>query len=79
MTADNVWTFAAYIQQDVDSGLFVGTVPGLTGVHTQAPTLDELRDNLREVIGLVLEERRSRGERLDLGTFVGVQHITVQM
>ncbi len=53
-------TFSAYIEYDPDSRLYVGTVPGVPGAHTQGATLDELRDNLTEVLALCLEE---------LGTF----------
>jgi predicted RNase H-like HicB family nuclease len=74
-----VKTYTAYIEQDPDSGLFVGSVPGLPGAHSQGQTLDELGTNLREVITLVLEERRARGESLDVGSFVGVQQITVRL
>jgi len=46
----------AYIEKDVESGLFVAIVPGLPGAHTQAATLDELQTNLKEVVELCLEE-----------------------
>lgn len=49
-------TFAAYVEWDPDSNLYVGIVPGIPGAHTQAATLDELRSNLREVLELCLEE-----------------------
>jgi len=34
----------------------------LAGAHSQGATLDELRDNLREVISLIAEESQARGE-----------------
>ena len=46
----------AYIERDVASGLYVAFVPGVTGAHTQAETLDELQVKLKEVIELCLEE-----------------------
>ena len=49
-------TFTAYVEWDEDSRLYVGIVPGLPGAHTQAATLDELKQNLREVIELCLAE-----------------------
>ena len=49
-------TFTAYIEWDPETSLYVGIVPGLPGAHTQAATLDELRENLKEVVELVLEE-----------------------
>ena len=47
-------TFTAYVEFDPDTKLYVGIVPGLPGAHTQAPSLDELRDNLNEVVELCL-------------------------
>ena len=48
-------SFTAYVEWDADTRLYVGTVPGLPGAHTQAATLDELRSNLSEVVALCLE------------------------
>ncbi len=70
-------TFTAYVEFDADAKLYVGTVPGLAGAHSQGATLDELRDNLREVISLIVEERQSRGEVLEIDPFVGIQQIVV--
>jgi predicted RNase H-like HicB family nuclease len=39
------------------TGLYVGYVPGSPGVHTQAETLDELRENFREVAVMRIEDR----------------------
>jgi predicted RNase H-like HicB family nuclease len=47
-------TLTAYVEFDPDTKLYVGIVPGLPGAHTQAPSLDELRDNLKEVLELYL-------------------------
>lgn len=68
-------TFTAYVEYDQETKLYVGSVPGLPGAHTQAATLDELRENLREVIELCIEELG--GEIGDLPTFVGFQQIEV--
>ena len=46
----------AYIEKDTESGLYVGSVPGLPGAHTCAESVDELHSKLREVISLCLEE-----------------------
>ena len=68
-------TFTAYVEWDPDTELYVGTVPGITGAHTQAASLDELQQNLREVLELCLEEY---GESVDdLPRFVGIQQIEV--
>lgn len=67
--------FVAYIEWDPETKLYVGTVPGIVGVHTQASTLDELKENLKEVIGLCLEEYE--GDVNNLPKFVGLQQIEV--
>ena len=46
----------AYIERDVETGIYVGIVPGIPGAHTQAENLDELQLNLKEVVELCLEE-----------------------
>lgn len=69
--------FTAYVEFDPDTKLYVGTVPGLTGAHSQGATLDELQRNLREVIELIVEERRAKGEPVDIEPFVGIQQIVV--
>jgi predicted RNase H-like HicB family nuclease len=53
----------AYIERDLETGLYVGTVPEITGAHTQAETLDELQKNLKEVVELCLEEMTSEDKK----------------
>ncbi len=38
-------TFTAVVEKDIDTGLFVGYVPGFPGAHSQGETLDELKKN----------------------------------
>lgn len=71
-------TFTAYIEYDPATKLYVGTVPGLPGAHSQGASLDELKRNLEEVIHLVLEEHQSHGETVNVDRFVGIQQITVE-
>jgi len=66
----------AYIEKDLETGLYVATVPGIPGAHTQAETLDELQKNLREVIELCLEEMDPESKKL-LPEFVGIQQIEI--
>jgi predicted RNase H-like HicB family nuclease len=68
-------TFTAYLEWDPETKLYVGIVPGIPGAHTQAESLDELRENLKEVLGLCLEEYRGRIE--EIPQFVGIQQIEV--
>lgn len=57
------------IERDED-GYFVGTVPELKGCHTQAKSLDELMERMKEAASLCLE---AEGEL----QFIGVQRIAV--
>ena len=68
-------SLTAVVEQDRETCLYIGVIPGLPGAHTQAATLDELRANLEEVVALVLEEDASLRESLP--RFVGVQQIEV--
>lgn len=72
-------TYTAYIEYDPDTASYVGTVPGLAGAHSQGKSLDELQKNLREVVQLVLEERKARGEPIDVDPFVGLQQVIVRV
>ena len=67
--------FSAYVEWDPETKLYVGIIPGIPGAHTQAPSLDELRTNLKEVLELCLEELK--GSVDDLPHFVGLQQIEV--
>lgn len=46
----------AIIERDLETGLLVGSVPGIPGAHTQGRTIEEVRENLTEVIELLKEE-----------------------
>ena len=65
--------FTAVVEKDTETGLYVGYVPGFTGAHTQAETLDELRNNLREVIEMLLEDGEPNFET----EFVGTQEVVI--
>ena len=60
-------TYSAVVERDSETGLLVGYVPGFPGAHTQAESLDELNQNLREVIEMLLED----GEPPLEGEFIG--------
>lgn len=57
-------TFTAIVERDPDTKFYVGYVPGFPGAHSQGETLDELQENLREVIEMLLEDE-------DLGLHLG--------
>ena len=52
----------AVIERDIETGLLVGSVPGLPGAHTQGTTVKEVRQNLAEVIELLRNEGALRME-----------------
>ena len=61
-------TLTAIVQRDPQTGLFVGYVHGFPGAHTQGESLDELNQNLREVIAMLLEDGEPRLETEFIGT-----------
>lgn len=66
-------SFTAVIERCPETGLFVGSVPGFPGAHSQGATLDELHANLKEVIQLLLED----GEPPLEVEYIGTQSVTV--
>ncbi len=48
--------YTAVIEKCPDTGLYVGYVPSLAGAHSQGETLEEFRNNLKEVIEMLLED-----------------------
>jgi predicted RNase H-like HicB family nuclease len=65
--------FSVVIERD-EEGYFVASVPALPGCHTQAKSLDELMDRVREAIALCLEVQAEETGGLE---FVGVQRVSV--
>jgi predicted RNase H-like HicB family nuclease len=53
---EDKYIFAAHIEKDSETGLYIGYIPSLIGAHTQSETLNELHKNLEEVAALYLEE-----------------------
>jgi len=65
--------FDVIVERDAD-GYYVASVPALHGCHTQARSLDELMERIRESIALCLEVQGEPPESLD---FIGVQRVRV--
>jgi predicted RNase H-like HicB family nuclease len=65
--------YTAVIERCSDTNLYVGHVPGFPGAHSQGATLDELHQNLREVIAMLLDDGEPRLET----EFVGTQTVVV--
>jgi predicted RNase H-like HicB family nuclease len=66
-------SFTAVVEKCTETGLFVGFVPGFPGAHTQGESLDELQENLREVLSMLLEDGEPRLE----AEFIGTQTVAV--
>jgi predicted RNase H-like HicB family nuclease len=64
--------FDVVIERDAD-GFYVASVPQLPGCHTQAKSLDEVMERVREAISLCLDVE---GMPSDL-EFVGIQRVTI--
>ena len=66
--------FTVVIERD-DEGYLVGSVPALKGCHSQATSMDELLDRMREAILLCLDVQGEEAtEPLEL---VGIQRVVV--
>ncbi len=66
-------TYQAIIEKCTETDLYIGYIPGFPGAHSQGRTLDELNDNLREVVEMLLEDGEPRLE----AEFFGIQTVVV--
>ncbi len=66
-------SFTAVIEKCPDTGLFVGHIPGFPGAHSQGETLEELNENLKEVIALLIEDGPPQLET----EFIGTQTVVI--
>jgi predicted RNase H-like HicB family nuclease len=67
--------FNVIIERDLD-GYFVASVPNLPGCHTQAKSLDELMERIKEAIILCLEVQSQSIDNLE---FIGLQRVAVEI
>jgi predicted RNase H-like HicB family nuclease len=65
--------FTVVIERD-EEGYYVADVPELKGCHTQARSLDDLLERIKESIQLCLEVY---GEGLPAMEFIGIQKVAV--
>ncbi len=65
--------FVYVIEKCADTNLFTGYIPGFPGAHSQAETLDELGENMREVVEMLMEDGEPEMET----DFVGTQTLLV--
>ncbi len=66
-------SFTVVIEKDVESGMYVGYVPALSGCHSQGKTIDPLIKNMKEAISLCLEME----DKEEFSKFVGIQQVVV--
>jgi len=69
-------SFTAIVEKCSDTHLFVGYIPGIEGAHSQGVTLEELRENLEEVLLMIMEERK---EPIPIQHFIGLQQISISV
>ena len=50
------------------TGFYVGYVPGFRGAHSQGETIEELSENLKEVITMLLDDGEPQMEAEYIGT-----------
>jgi predicted RNase H-like HicB family nuclease len=65
--------FNVVVERDRE-GFYVASIPELRGCHTQAKSLDELMERIREAAQLCLEVQGQEIEGLE---FIGVQRLTL--
>ena len=64
-------SYSAVIEKCKETGYYVGYIPGFPGAHSQGATIEELRQNLIEVIEMLLED----GEPELESEFIGTQNL----
>lgn len=65
--------FDVVIERD-EEGYYVASVPQIAGCHTQARSLDDVIQRIREAIELCVEAEGTPEKSLE---FIGIQRITV--
>lgn len=65
--------FDVVIERD-EEGYYVASVPQLPACHTQARSLDEVMQRIREAVELCLEVEGAPAQSLE---FIGLQRITI--
>ena len=60
--------YTAVVERCSETKLYVGYVPGFPGAHSQGSTLEELRENLHNVLQMLLEDGEAKLETKFIGT-----------
>ena len=67
-------TYTAVIERCTATRLYVGYIPGFAGAHSQGASVQELTENLREVVTMLLED----GVPLQESEFVMTQQLVLE-
>ena len=65
--------FGVLVEKDED-GYYVASVPTLPGCHTQARSMDELLERIKEAIEAYLEAEKD----IEISEFIGVQVVEAE-
>jgi predicted RNase H-like HicB family nuclease len=65
--------FGVLVEKDED-GYYVASVPMLPGCHTQAKSMDDLLERIKEAIEAYLEAEKD----IEISEFVGVQVVEAE-
>ncbi len=72
MKKNKIIHLVVYIEQDED-GIYIGSIPSITGCHAQGETQEEMLENLSEVIKLCL--RNIDKKEIEKNRFIGIQNL----
>ena len=67
-------TLTAYVEFDPDTNMYVGIVPDVPGAHSIGKSIEELRENLRDVLEL-LKENNALPD--DVPEIIGLEQIEI--
>lgn len=67
------------IERDTESGWYIGSVPLLPGVFSQAKSIDELKVRMAEAIRGMLNDMQAHGEELPGSEFISTVNIPVEL
>jgi predicted RNase H-like HicB family nuclease len=65
--------FGVLVEKDED-GYYVASVPTLPGCHTQAKSMDDLLERIKEAIEAYLEAEKD----IEISEFIGVQVVEAE-
>ena len=71
-----IYKVPVIIEQDED-GMYIASVPSIRGCHTQAESLDALRERIKEAIELHMAHQKEEIKEQMKLQFIGLQEIEV--